>query len=289
MSAPLHMTEALNTAEHIARQAGALLRYYFERPRTFDHKQTLIDLVTEADRASEQLIVEALQKAFPQHHIVGEEGGGYGPAADETPYHWYVDPLDGTTNFAHRFPVFAVSLALSGPDMQPLLGVVYDPMRDEVFKAQRGGGATLNGRPMHVSQVANLAEALVVTGFPYNRWTAEDNNVTLFGHFVRRVQGVRRVGAAALDLCWVAAGRFDVYWEHGLHPWDGQAGMLCVVEAGGTVTDYDGEVSEAMWRGQTVVATNGRLHAQALDVIQHGEAAPRPVALGEPESAGVQQ
>ena len=287
MPTSLPTSDALNTAEHIARQAGALLRYYFERPRTFDHKQTRVDLVTEADRASEQLIVEALQKAFPQHHIVGEEGGGYGLPASETPYHWYVDPLDGTTNFAHRFPVFAVSLALSGPDMQPLLGVVYDPMRDEVFKAQRGHGATLNGRPLQVSGVENLSEALVVTGFPYNRWTAEDNNVPLFGHFARRVQGVRRVGAAALDLCWVAAGRFDVYWEHGLQPWDGQAGMLCVVEAGGTVTDYDGEVSEAMWRGQTVVATNGLLHAQALDVIQHGDAAPRPVALGEPESTGV--
>ena len=286
MSDTLHMTDVLNTAEHIARQAGALLRYYFERPRGSNHKQTRVDLVTEADRASEQLIVEALQKAFPQHHIVGEEGGGYGPAPEETPYHWYVDPLDGTTNFAHRFPVFAVSLALSGPDMQPLLGVVYDPMRDEVFKAQRGHGATLNGRPLHVSTVDDLAEALVVTGFPYNRWTAADNNVTTFGHFVRRVQGVRRVGAAALDLCWVAAGRFDVYWERGLQPWDGQAGMLCVLEAGGAVTDYDGRLSETMWRGNAVVATNGRLHDQALTVIQRGDAAPRPVALGEPESEG---
>ncbi len=287
MSDTLPMTEALHIAEHIARQAGALLRYYFERPRTFDHKQTLIDLVTEADRASEQLIVEALQKAFPEHHIVGEEGGGYGPPMEKTPYHWYVDPLDGTTNFAHRFPVFAVSLALSGPDMQPLLGVVYDPMRDELFKAQREGGATLNGRRLRVSRVDNLAEALVVTGFPYNRWTAEDNNVATFGHFARRVQGVRRVGAAALDLCWVAAGRFDVYWERGLQPWDGQAGMLCVLEAGGTVTDYDGRVSEAMWRGDAVVATNGLLHAQALEVIQHGDAAPRPLALSQPEGEGV--
>ncbi len=283
----LHLSQALHTAEHIARQAGALLRYYFERPRTSGHKQTRIDLVTEADRASEQLIVEALQRAFPGHHIVGEEGGGYGLAAEETPYHWYVDPLDGTTNFAHRFPVFAVSLALVEAGGEPLLGVVYDPMRDEVFKARRGHGATLNGRPLHVSEVKDLAEALVVTGFPYNRWTAEDNNVATFGHFVRRVQGVRRVGAAALDLCWVAAGRFDVYWERGLQPWDGQAGMLCVLEAGGTVTDYDGRVSEAMWRGQAVVATNGHVHAQALEVIQRGDAAPRPVPLGEQASEGV--
>ncbi len=282
----LPMKEALNTAEHIARQAGALLRYYFERPRTFDHKQTRVDLVTEADRASEQLIAEALQKAFPGHHIVGEEGGGYGPPAAETLYHWYVDPLDGTTNFAHRFPVFAVSLALSGPDMQPLLGVVYDPMRDEMYKAQRGHGATLNGRPLHVSRVTQLAEALVVTGFPYNRWTAEDNNVTMFGHFARRVQGLRRVGAAALDLCWVAAGRFDVYWERGLQPWDGQAGMLCVQEAGGTLTDYDGQLSEAMWRGNAVVATNGLLHEQTLTVIQRGDDAPRPVALSEATGKG---
>ncbi len=267
---------ALLTAESIARQAGAILRQYFERPRSTGSKSTRIDLVTEADRASEAFIVDALRAAFPDHHIVGEEGGGYGPPPDSTPYHWYVDPLDGTTNFAHRFPIFSVSLALSGPDLRPILGVVYDPMYGETYKAIRGQGATVNGRPMHVSDTPTLAEALVNTGFPYNRWTAEDNNAAHFSHFVRRTQGVRRIGAASLDLCWVAAGRFDVYWESGPQPWDVQAGILCVWEAGGTVTDYRGTLSRDALSGTQTLATNGLLHDQALAVLQQGDAAPLP-------------
>jgi myo-inositol-1(or 4)-monophosphatase len=276
MSDSLDCRAALQTAESIARQSGAILLQYFERPRRANHKSTSIDLVTEADTASEKFIVDALREAFPDHHIVGEEGGGYGPAPDQTPYHWYVDPLDGTTNFAHRFPVFAVTLALSDPDLRPILGVVYDPTRDESFKAIRGQGATLNGRPLHVSGVRDLSEALVVTGFPYNRWTAEDNNAERFGHFVRRTQGARRVGSAALDLCYVAAGRCDVYWEHGPNPWDVQAGILAVWEAGGKISDYEGELSLKALSGQQTVATNGYLHDQALAVIQLGDAAPRP-------------
>ncbi len=146
-SHPFDLPAALNTAETIARQAGAILRQYYERPRQADHKKTSIDLVTEADRTSEAFIVPALRAAFPDHHIAGEEGGGYGPPRELTPYHWHVDPLDGTTNFAHRVPHFAVSLALSDPDLRPILGVVYDPMRDECFKGVRGQGAALNGRP----------------------------------------------------------------------------------------------------------------------------------------------
>lgn len=276
MSDSLDLRAALQTAESIARQAGLILMQYYERPRQANHKRTSIDLVTEADTASEKFIVDALRNTFPDHHIVGEEGGGYGPDPNQTPYHWYVDPLDGTTNFAHRFPVFSVVLALSDPDLNPILGVVYDPTRDESFKAIRGQGATLNGRPLHVSDVRDLSAAMVVTGFPYDRWTAEDNNTARFGHFVRRTQGARRVGSAALDLCWVAAGRCDVYWEQGPNPWDVQAGILAVWEAGGRVSDYEGQISRTALSGSRIVASNGYLHDQALAVIQLGDAAPRP-------------
>ncbi|HIE55697.1 MAG TPA: inositol monophosphatase, partial [Chromatiaceae bacterium] len=218
----------LDTAETIARIAGAVLREYFERPREAHAKETEIDLVTAADNDSEALIVAALQEAFPDHHIHGEEGGGYGPAPDDTPFHWWIDPLDGTTNFAHRFPIFSVSIALSDPDLNPLLGVVYNPITGDTYKAIRGQGATHNGRRLRVSDVPDLSRALGITGFPYDSWTAEDNNTAVFGHFMRRTQGVRRVGSAALDLCYVASGSCDFYWERGPHPWDVQAGLLCV-------------------------------------------------------------
>ena len=273
---PFDLHAALDTAEAIARQAGALLLEYYERPRQANHKHTLIDLVTEADTASEALVVGALRSAFPDHHIHGEEGGGYGPAPDETPYHWFVDPLDGTTNFAHRFPVFSVTIALSDADMHPILGVVYDPARDETFKGVRGHGATLNGRPLRVTSVRDLSQAMAVTGFPYDRWTAEDNNTERFGHFVRRTQGVRCVGSAALDLCSVACGRHDFYWENGPNPWDVQAGLLFVQEAGGKVTDWTGVLSRDALSGSPILATNGYLHDQALAVIQLGDAAARP-------------
>ncbi len=276
MTDSLNLQAALQTAESIARQAGFILMQHYERPRQANHKRTAIDLVTEADTASERFIVDALRQAFPDHHIVGEEGGGYGPAPDQTPYHWYVDPLDGTTNFAHRIPIFSTVIALSDPDLKPILGVVVDPTRGETFKAVRGGGATLNGRPLHVTETRDLAEAMVVTGFPYDRWTAEDNNTERFGHFVRRTQGARRLGSAALDLCWLAAGRCDVYWEQGPNPWDVQAGILAVWEAGGKVSDYAGELSRKALSGNQIVASNGFLHDQALAVIQLGDAAPRP-------------
>jgi len=272
----LDLSAVLEQAESIARQAGALLREYFERPREANHKSTNIDLVTEADSASESLIVGALRAAFPDHHLHGEEGGGYGPDPDQTPYHWWVDPLDATTNFAHRLPHFAVSLALSDPDLWPLVGVVYDPMRDEMFKGIRGQGAWLNGRRLRVSGVTDLAQALVTTGFPYDRWTAEDNNAARVGHFVVRTQGVRRIGSAALDLCYVAAGRCDLYWERGPQPWDVQAGMLLVHEAGGRVSDYHGELTLEARRGHGILASNGRIHDQGVAVLTLGDAAPLP-------------
>lgn len=272
----LDLQAALSTAEVIARQAGAILREHFDRPRAANHKSTTIDLVTEADTTSERFIVGALSQAFPDHRIHGEEGGGYGPPEESAFYHWYVDPLDATTNFAHRLPHFAVSVALSDPDMHPILGVVYDPMRDECFKGIRGQGARLNERPLKVSMVAELGQALAGTGFPYDSWTAADNNVERLGDFVVRTQGVRRIGSAALDLCYVAAGRFDLYWEKGPKPWDVQAGILLVQEAGGRVSDFVGEASREAYSGTPILATNGLLHEQALAVIRQGHNAPRP-------------
>lgn len=274
----LNLNTALDTAEAIARQAGAILRLHYERARESTHKSTAIDLVTTADKETEAFIVDMLLMAFPGTHIVGEEGGGYGADADSTPYHWVVDPLDGTVNFAHRMPFFSVSLALSGPDLNPLLGVVFDPLHDELFKGVRGQGATLNGRPIAVTKESALERAMLVTGFPYDRWTNPDNNSAQFGHFLRRTQGIRCVGSAALDLCYVAAGRYEGYWESGPNPWDVQAGILFVEEAGGRVSDYSGARSTQALRGHQIVASNGRVHDQMVTVLTQGDAAPRPDA-----------
>lgn len=273
----LHLEAALDTAEQIAREAGEIVRLHYERARESMHKSTEIDLVTAADKETEAFIVEALLGAFPGTHIVGEEGGGYGASADQTPYHWFVDPLDGTVNFAHRMPFFSVSIALSDADLNPLLGIVLDPLHNEVFKALRGRGAYLNGRRIHVTQEAALERAMLVTGFPYDRWTNRDNNYEQFGNFLRRAQAIRCVGSAALDLCYVAVGRYEGYWESGPNPWDVQAGILCVEEAGGRISDYHGERSVQALRGHQIVASNTLVHDQMVAVLTQGDAAPRPV------------
>lgn len=223
-----------------------------------------MDLVTQADRNSEKLIVASLREAFPDHSIVAEEGGGVQQGDRFT---WFVDPLDGTTNFAHGFPVFAVSMALQ--DSQGLaVGVVYDPLRDECFTAARGGGAALNGAPIHVSDCPDLDHALLATGFPYDRRTVEDNNVTAFGTFLRRCQGVRRAGAAALDTAYVACGRLDGFWEMRLHAWDVAAGILILLEAGGNATGYQAEDwSKGTPLSLDLVSSNGRFHDEMLGVI----------------------
>jgi myo-inositol-1(or 4)-monophosphatase len=223
-----------------------------------------VDLVTQADRAAEDLIVGALREAFPSHTIVAEEGSGVDRGNGFT---WFVDPLDGTTNFAHGFPVFAVSIALQ--DAQGLAaGVVYDPLRDECFTAARGLGAALNGAPIRVSACPDLDHALLATGFAYDRRTAEDNNVMAFGTFIRRCQGVRRAGAAAIDMAYVACGRLDGYWEMKLHAWDAAAATLLVREAGGRATDYLGAETQPdgvdNWE---VIATNGLFHPEMVAIL----------------------
>jgi myo-inositol-1(or 4)-monophosphatase len=220
--------------------------------------------VTQADRNSEKLIVAALREAFPDHTIVAEEGGGVQRGDHFT---WFVDPLDGTTNFAHGFPMFAVSMALQ--DSQGLaVGVVYDPLRDECFTATRGHGAALNGKAIHVSDCPDLDHALLATGFPYDRRTVEDNNVRAFGTFLRRCQGIRRAGAAALDTAYVACGRLDGFWEMRLKAWDVAAGIVILREAGGRVTDYHNSEEQVDGvENWNVVATNGLFHSEMIATL----------------------
>jgi len=224
----------------IARGAGEIIMRHFAAPIPTTLKSSRIDIVTAADTEAEAFIVNALLARFPSHHIVGEEGGGQGSPVSLAPYHWYVDPIDGTVNFASKLPHFCTSIALATPDRQPLLGVIYDPTRRELFTAIRGQGAWLNDGAIQVTQTAELIDAVITSGFPYDKHTNPDNNLKEWAAFLVRIRGERRLGSAALDLCYVGAGRLDGYWEKDLKPWDVMAGMLIAREAGGTVTDYQG-------------------------------------------------
>jgi len=249
------MSSYLPDVEAIAREAGKLLMGYFARHVTIEYKGE-VDLVTEADRASEKLIVERLRARWPEHGIVAEEGTRSEMDAD---YRWYVDPLDGTTNFAHGYPVFCVSIALARQDGQLAVGVLYDPTRDEMFAAERGLGATLNGQPIHVSQTKVLAESILGTGFPSHK-RHKNPNIHFYHQITLRSHGVRRAGSAALDLANVASGRYDGFWEFNLNPWDTAAGALLVQEAGGTVTHFDG--GRFTLDSREVLATNGLIQAE---------------------------
>lgn len=271
----LDLIKVLHEVVGVAKEAGALLKELSLRPLKADTKATSIDLVTEADRKTEALIVSHLRQLYPEHVLVGEEGGQYDHADAEGRYRWYIDPLDGTTNFAHGIPHFSVSLALTNGNGWPILGVIYDPMRDECFAAAQGMGAKLNGRSIHVSSVPTLSGAVLASGFPYDKWYEDDNNAEEWGDFVSRTSGERRFGSAALDLAYVAAGRFDGYWEQKVKPWDVYAGIVLVIEAGGLVSDYNGKQE---WLGGSpirLVASNGLLQAQIIDVLHLGKHAPR--------------
>ncbi|MEP7288976.1 MAG: inositol monophosphatase family protein [Chloroflexota bacterium] len=274
----LDLNAALAVADQLARRAGVLLREGAQRPRNISYKGVL-DLVTDTDKASEAMIVEGLQSAYPDHGIVGEEGSQIKAADASAPYYWHVDPLDGTTNFAHGIPHFSTSIALAGPDGLPVVGVIYDPIRDECFHAVKGQGATLNGKPIHVSPESDLSKSTLSTGFPRDRWTNPDNNIEEMVNFLMRARTVSRLGSAALDLCYVAAGRFGGFWEPRIHSWDVMAGLLCVTEAGGRVSNYHGQ-REGVYEGDEVVASNGLIHDRMLTVLVLGNAAPRP---GKPE------
>ncbi len=239
----------------IAREAGALLMGYFERRVKVEYKGD-VDLVTEADRASEKLIAERIQQRWPGHDVFGEEGTRTATGSD---YRWYIDPLDGTTNFAHGFPVFCVSLGLERKG-ERIAGVLFDPTRNELFSAEKGGGAFLNGERIRVSRIAALEESLVATGFPSHK-RHKNPNIHFYHQITLRTHGVRRAGSAALDLASVASGRVDGFWEFNLNPWDTAAGTLLVEEAGGRVTRFDG--TPFRMDSREVLASNGLIH-QAL-------------------------
>jgi myo-inositol-1(or 4)-monophosphatase len=243
-----------------AARAGALVRARYRERQEVVLKGE-VDLVTATDREAERLIVEAITAAFPEHGIVAEESA---PRPGRDGHRWYVDPLDGTTNFAHGYPHFCVSIALARDD-DLLLGLVYDPIREETFSALRGGGARLNGAPIGVSDTRALEHALLGTGFPYDRRQHADFYLSFLAEGMRRAQGVRRGGSAALDLCYVACGRLDGFWEWKLHPWDLAAGRLIIEEAGGRVTDATGGPHQLS--GEETVASNGRIHGELLSMI----------------------
>ena len=252
--------EFVTAAEAIAREAGELLMGYFVRHVAVEYKGEA-DLVTAADRASEALIMDRLQARFSRHDVLGEEGARRETGSD---YKWYVDPLDGTTNFAHGFPVFCISMGLEHKG-ELIAGVVYDPTRAEMFAAEKGSGAYLNQRRIHVSKTARLRESLVSTGFPSHK-RHQNPNIHFYHQITLRTHGVRRAGSAALDLASVASGRFDGFWEFNLNPWDLAAGVLLVEEAGGQVSGFSGQPFRLADRD--VVATNGLIHADLLREFQ---------------------
>ena len=250
----------LPAMQEIAREAGALLMGHFRRRVKIEYKGDA-DLVTVADRESEALIRRRIAERWPEHSILGEEQGLTDAGSE---YRWYLDPLDGTTNFAHGFPVFCVSMGLEHRG-QRIAGVVFDPTRDEMFSAELGRGARLNGEPIHVSPVARLAESLVATGFPSHK-RHKNPNIYFYHQITLRTHGVRRAGSAAIDLCYVACGRFEAFWEFNLNPWDTAAGVLMVQEAGGRVTDFDGGPFQI--NSRQTLASNGLVHDALLHEFQ---------------------
>ncbi len=267
----------LQTAKAAAREAGRVLGENYGSRGEIMYKGT-VDLVTRFDRLAQDMIFRRLSGAFPDHGFLAEEGL---TRAGTSEFRWIFDPLDGTTNFAHTFPVFCVSVALER-EGAVILGVVYDPTRDELFEAVRGQGARLNGRPVGVSEVAELGKALLATGFPYDVRTSTVNNVREFGEFILRAQAVRRCGSAALDLCYLACGRFDGFWELKLKPWDVAAGALIVEEAGGSISNFEGGPFD-LFSGETL-ASNGLIHAEMMAVLRgfNREGSSPPGGSGRP-------
>jgi myo-inositol-1(or 4)-monophosphatase len=257
----------LELAVRAAREAGAILQDYVARGFQIEHKGR-INLVTEADLASERHIKQLITSHYPSHRILAEETGVHGTEDDE--YCWIIDPLDGTTNFSHGFPCYAVSIGVEHKGRM-VAGAVYDPSRDEMFAAERGAGATCNGRRIQVSEVEQLEKALVVSGFPYDVRERMDEYLPAWSEFLKRAQAVRRLGSAAIDLACVAMGRMDGYWEYGLNPWDTAAGWLIVEEAGGRVTKLDGSPFDNYT--PSLLCTNGKIHDEMLAALKDAEGA----------------
>lgn len=254
----------LKVAKDAALKAGEMLRENFDEAREISFKGE-INLVTHFDSLSQSIIHKHISSRFPEHDFLAEEGLCREKGVE---YRWLIDPLDGTTNFAHKFPVFCISIALER-NGETDLGVVYDPLRNEMFWAEIGQGAFLNGKKIRVSSVNDLDKSLVATGFPYDIRESEVNNINHFNNFAIRVQAIRRCGSAAMDLCYVACGRFDGFWELKLNPWDVAAGVLIVKEAGGRISDFQDE--EYSIYGSETLATNGLIHQQMVDILKLGK------------------
>ena len=263
------MSDILKMVEVIARQAGAILLKGYGKVQHVRQKG-VIDLVTEFDRRSEDVLISFIQEEFPDHAILAEESG---PNNTISEYQWVIDPLDGTTNFAHGIPMFSVTIALLKKN-SPIVGVAYDPLRNEMFSAEVGQGATLNNNPIHVSSESILGKAVISTGFPYDLHTNPRNNFAQFVQFQLRTQAVRHLGSASLDCTWTAMGRLDGYWEFGVKAWDVGAGALIVREAGGCVTSVDGD--ENFLSNDSILVSNSLLHEPMLRVLSQGDEAPLP-------------
>lgn len=255
----------IQTAIEAALEAGRFLKMNLGKVKHIERKQgEETNLVTELDRKSEEIIISRIKRRFPHHDFLAEESGSH---KKESEHRWVIDPLDGTTNFTHGLPIFCVSIALEVKG-EVVLGVVYDPNLEELFTVEKGRGAFLNNRPIRVSTTSKLRESLVVTGFPYTIRSNPHNAIQHFTNFLMDTQAVRRLGSAALDLCCVASGRFDGYWEVFLNPWDMAAGVLLLEEAGGKFTDFRGFPSTIY--NQNVLATNGLIHEQMVEVLKMG-------------------
>lgn len=246
---------------HATREAGKIIMQYFDGEFKVDHKEGINNLVTEVDKLAEKKIIEIIKLSYPTHSIISEEVGELLQTSD---YQWIIDPIDGTVNFAHGVPICCVSIGVLYQD-ELILGAVYNPMMNELFFAEKGKGATLNGKKIKVSDNNNFKTAFLVTGFPYNWPESAQHPIKVFERLVLEGLPVRRLGSAAIDLCWVACGRFDAFWEYNLQPWDVAAGYLIVQEAGGRITDFDG-TSYSVFTKETL-ATNGLIHNEILSVI----------------------
>ncbi|MDF0652221.1 MAG: inositol monophosphatase family protein [Nitrospira sp.] len=258
---PVSRDTLLEAAVAASREAGALLLEYADAGFRIEYKNP-VNLVTDADHAAEQCVIDRIKARFPAHRFLAEEQGRLEEA--QSPYLWIIDPLDGTTNFAHGYPAYCVSIGLEY-EGRCVLGAIFDPSRNELFTAIEHRGAWLNGRPIHVSSTMTLDRSLLVTGFAYDIRETPRNNLNHFSSFALKAQGLRRTGSAALDLCYVAAGRFDGFWEVRLHPWDMAAGSVIVREAGGRLSNFSG--NDLSIYGQELVATNGQIHEAMLAVL----------------------
>ncbi|MBN1503164.1 inositol monophosphatase [Candidatus Woesearchaeota archaeon] len=250
----------MDIALSAAREAGKIVLKYFGRLEKIEYKGEF-DVVTEADRESQEKIIEIIHSSFPKHNILAEESS---PIDKNSDYTWIIDPLDGTTNFSHRYPFFCISVALRKRH-EIMLGIVYNPLSKELFHAQKGEGAFLNNKKITVSETKSLKYSMIATGFPYNKHSNPENNLMAFERIAVCVQGLRRDGAAALDMCYVACGRLDAYWELCVRPWDVAAGILIVKEAGGQVTDFNGDKLKLDYT--KIVATNSHIHEGLLKII----------------------